>query len=295
MAELFFAEFRFDTKVLRLEGPEGEVEIRAKTLELLTYLINHRNRFVPRDELMEKLWPDVTVTASSLTQCISELRQALGDSAHKPRYVETRIKKGYRFVAAVYHRPTERLEPLPPPPEVVKGQDASSRRGRSLGAALCSVFAVAAVVTWWAIRPTPVKPTPVVVHLVASSDTEGELQAFGERVRGAVLDSLSSVEGLVLSTESMRPAFDQGFEIEIDCCAQGHEFELSTILRERKTGETLWGWTWVVPNDGGAVDGTTKEIAARVRQAIVRRLLQGSVDPEVGVFKEENPFRVSRQ
>ena len=279
MAELFFAEFRFDTKVLRLEGPENEVEIRAKTLELLTYLINHRNRFVPRDELMEKLWPDVTVTASSLTQCISELRQALGDSVNEPRYVETRIKKGYRFVATVYHRPTERLEPLPPPPEVLKSQGSSSHRGRSLVAALLFVFAAAAVVTWWAMRPTPVGPTPVVVLLVASTDAEEETQAFGERVRGAVLDSLSSVDGLILPTDSERPAFDQGFEIEIDCCAQGHEFELSTILRERQTGETLWGWTWVVLRDGDAVNSTTEEIAARLQQAIVRRLMQGPTDP----------------
>ncbi|RLE27095.1 MAG: hypothetical protein DRJ65_03840 [Acidobacteria bacterium] len=270
MAELFFAEFRFDTKALRLEGPDGEVEIRAKTLELLTYLINHRNRFVPRDELMEKLWPEVTVTASSLTQCISELRQALGDSVNEPRYVETRIKKGYRFAATVYFRPTEHLEPLPPPPEVLKERGSSSRRNRSLIATLLFVITMAAAASWWALRQTEIRPTPVVVLLVASLDSEEEPRSFGERVREAVVDDLSSVDGLILPPESMRPAFDQGLEVEINCCSQGHDFELSAILRERRTGETLWGWTWVVPKDGKTVSSTTAEIAARVRLAIVR-------------------------
>jgi len=132
MAELFFGDFRLDTKKLTLEGPTGSVELRTKAQMLLLYLIEHRSRFVARKELLDELWPDVTVTAASLTQCISELRQGLGDSARDSRYIETRVKRGYRFVAPIYHKPTERLELLPPPRELPR------RRPGARGAGVCS-------------------------------------------------------------------------------------------------------------------------------------------------------------
>ena len=89
MAELFFGDFRFDTRKLVLAGPDGPLDLRAKTREVLLYLIEHRNRFVSRDELLRKVWAGVTVSGASVTQCISELRQILGDSARDAAYVET--------------------------------------------------------------------------------------------------------------------------------------------------------------------------------------------------------------
>lgn len=272
MAELFFAEFRFDTRSLRLEGPDGEIEIRAKTLELLTYLIDHRNRFVPRDELMEALWPGVTVTASSLTQCISELRQTLGDSANEPRFVETRIKKGYRFIATVYHQPTVRLEPLPPPPDILEDEPPGMHRRSLIVGALVVVCAMGVSIAWWALRATPAQPTSIIVVLVASEDPEPWVQAFGERIREAVLGSLSSTAKIVLTKDPTEIPAGRGFQIDINCRRREGEIEIGLILRECRSGEALWGWTWVVPREEKATDRTVAEIAARVRQAVLGRL-----------------------
>src|SRR5689334_4752191 len=55
-----------------------ECRLRPKTFRLLVYLIEHRDRLVPKAELIEQLWPDVAVSDSALAQCIADIRRALG-------------------------------------------------------------------------------------------------------------------------------------------------------------------------------------------------------------------------
>ncbi len=62
----------------RLTGPEGDVALRAKSFALLTHLVRHKGRVLTKEELMAAVWPDVTVTDESLTQCVHDLRRALG-------------------------------------------------------------------------------------------------------------------------------------------------------------------------------------------------------------------------
>jgi DNA-binding winged helix-turn-helix (wHTH) protein/tetratricopeptide (TPR) repeat protein len=86
----------------------NEVHLRPKTFQLLIHLIQHRDRLVTREELMDLFWKDTVVTDDSLAQCVSDLRRALGDSARDPQYVKTVPKTGYRFLGAVQDiRPVE--------------------------------------------------------------------------------------------------------------------------------------------------------------------------------------------
>jgi len=95
-----------------LLGRAGEIELRPKSFELLRYLIENAGRLISKDELVNAIWPNVIVNDDSLAQCVSDLRNALGDSDR--RIIKTVTRRGYVFTAEVSsekvrERPTRRL------------------------------------------------------------------------------------------------------------------------------------------------------------------------------------------
>src|SRR5262249_10386771 len=76
-----------------------DIALRRKSFELLRYLVENPDRVVTKEELLKAIWPDVVVTDESLTQCVSEVRQAIGDS--KQAIIATVPRRGYRFAAPV--------------------------------------------------------------------------------------------------------------------------------------------------------------------------------------------------
>ncbi len=90
--------FEFDLEREQLRLGAAPVELSRKSCQVLAYLIRNRGRTVYRDELMQRLWPDVVVTEGSLTQAIWEIRRALGDALTAPRFIATRYGHGYCFV-----------------------------------------------------------------------------------------------------------------------------------------------------------------------------------------------------
>jgi DNA-binding winged helix-turn-helix (wHTH) protein len=275
MAELFFGDFRFDTRRLTLAGPDGDIEVRAKTLEVLTYLIQNRNRFVPRDELMEHLWPDVTVTASSLTQCISELRQALSDSPRQPRFIETKVKQGYRFVATVYHRPTEHLEALPPPPELIPraAQVPATRLRRWLAVLLIAAAVLVALLWWWSARSEPAVAPVVVVGAITGDQLGPDARQLAGSARQQILDQLTTIHGATVSSQPAIESGRRGYAVELNCrMRKDGSLELTVSLRELPLGEAIWGWTWVIPEGS---ETAPAEIAERLTTAVQARLEAG--------------------
>ena len=71
--------------------------LRAKTLALLNLLLEHAGQLLSQDEILDRVWPDVTVAPASITQCISELRQALG--AADAEKLKTLPRRGYVLAA----------------------------------------------------------------------------------------------------------------------------------------------------------------------------------------------------
>lgn len=78
-----------------LTGAAGEIALRPKSFDLLVYLVRNAGRVVPKGELMDAVWPHVTVTEDSLTQCVSGIRRALGDEG--PLLLRTVARRGYVF------------------------------------------------------------------------------------------------------------------------------------------------------------------------------------------------------
>jgi DNA-binding winged helix-turn-helix (wHTH) protein/TolB-like protein/Tfp pilus assembly protein PilF len=81
---------------------EGKpVPLTPKTYDTLLVLVQNSGRMLPKDELMKALWPHSFVEESNLTQQVSMIRRALGESPSDPRYVVTVPGRGYRFIAEV--------------------------------------------------------------------------------------------------------------------------------------------------------------------------------------------------
>src|SRR5207244_3092522 len=72
------------------------IELRNRSFGVLRHLATNAGRVVTKDELLEVNWPGVTVTDDSLTQCVSEIRRALGDAGRD--LVRTVPRRGYMIV-----------------------------------------------------------------------------------------------------------------------------------------------------------------------------------------------------
>jgi adenylate cyclase len=106
-----FGEFELNLDRYELRNSGAPVKAEPRVLEVLNYLIEHRDRVVPKEELLDKLWPDVHVSESALTTAIRDARRALSDSPTEPRWIRTVYGRGFRFVGSLGG-------PTPAPPVV---------------------------------------------------------------------------------------------------------------------------------------------------------------------------------
>jgi TolB-like protein/Tfp pilus assembly protein PilF len=98
-----FGPFVFDEASAELRKYGVRVRLHGQPLQILTALIRQPGQVVTRDEFQQQLWKGSTFVDfdHGLHAAMNRLRQALGDSADQPRYIETLPGRGYRFVAAV--------------------------------------------------------------------------------------------------------------------------------------------------------------------------------------------------
>jgi len=88
-----FGEFMLDeTRAALFRGGE-EVRLRRQSFEVLRYLVRNANRLVTKEELFAAVWPGSVVTDDSLTQCLVEIRRAIGDDRHE--IIRTVPRRGY--------------------------------------------------------------------------------------------------------------------------------------------------------------------------------------------------------
>lgn len=100
-----FDRFEFDTDRETLSRDGLSLRVRPKLMALLASLIDRRGRLVYKRELVERLWPDVSVGETSLSTLLGEARALLGDTGERQAMIRTVAGRGYRFVAAVELRP----------------------------------------------------------------------------------------------------------------------------------------------------------------------------------------------
>lgn len=119
-----FPPFRLDAEQQRLWRGEQLVPLRPRAFEVLHWMLQRAGQLVTREELLSQLWGDVHLSEGVLKTQIAEIRQALGDSAREPRFIETVHRRGYRFIGSLEREsaPEHEAPPLPPavsPPPTV--------------------------------------------------------------------------------------------------------------------------------------------------------------------------------
>src|ERR1700752_1893955 len=112
-AERFrFGTFEADLRTGELTKNGKRLTLQDQPFQLLALLLEKPGELVTREELRSRLWPATTVDFDhGLNKAISKLRDALGDSASNPRFVETVERRGYRFLADVTVLPDLTAEP----------------------------------------------------------------------------------------------------------------------------------------------------------------------------------------
>jgi Tol biopolymer transport system component/DNA-binding winged helix-turn-helix (wHTH) protein len=141
------------------------VALEPKCFDVLRYLIEHRDRLVGKDDLLDAVWGDTFVTPNVLTRAVAQLRRAIGDDAHNARYIETVSRRGYRFLAEVTEGPADNggaaaeapaVAVAAPPPTT----PARTGKGPVLGLLAAVALALAGGAWWAAARRAPEPSAP---------------------------------------------------------------------------------------------------------------------------------------
>jgi TolB-like protein/DNA-binding winged helix-turn-helix (wHTH) protein/Flp pilus assembly protein TadD len=154
-----FGVFQLDLKAGELHKAGVRVKLQDQPFRVLALLVSRAGQVVTREELRQRVWPSNVYVDfdQGLNNAIKKAREALGDSADSPRFVETVARHGYRFVASVGTAPARLAEPRP---------QFGLRTVRN-GILISSAVAVLAAVSYWAWHESAMHtgPTPEKVIL----------------------------------------------------------------------------------------------------------------------------------
>ena len=103
-----FGPFRLDFANEDVWRGQEALKFARKAFAVLRYLVEHPGQLVTKEALFTAIWPEVVVGDAALTVCIREIRQALGDDAKAPQYIEAVYGRGYRWIAPLTTAPTQR-------------------------------------------------------------------------------------------------------------------------------------------------------------------------------------------
>lgn len=243
-----FGAFEVDPRSGELRKSGVKIKLHRQPFELLTMLLERPGEVVTREELQQKLWPSETFVdfEHGLNKAINKLREALGDDANNPRYIETLPRRGYRFVGPVE---SERdRQPL--------------LKATSLKAALpmaALVLAVGAVGSAWLFlrsrSPAAASIHSIAVLSFANASNDPEMNYLGEGLSEEITNSLSRFPNLQVMAHSAVSRFQSkqsdpqevGRKLHVDAilsgriAEHGNELAVETELVSVATGVQLWG------------------------------------------------------
>jgi TolB-like protein/DNA-binding winged helix-turn-helix (wHTH) protein len=259
---LRFDTFELDVRAAELRKNGVKVRLQGQPIQVLATLLNSPGNLVTREELRAQIWPAETFVDfdHSLHNAIARIREALGDSAATPRYIETLPRRGYRFIATVERVGFE--EPLPSgSTEPFKEAPAAAIRSRTRAIVIAALLMIVLMI---ALIAAVVVLTPAFSH------------------RAAVTPSVRSVAVLPLANFSGDPAqeyFVDGMTDELitDLAKIGalRVISRTSVMRYKGTSKSLPEIAREL-NVDGIVEGSVTRSGQRVR--ITAQLLYGPTD-----------------
>jgi Tol biopolymer transport system component/DNA-binding winged helix-turn-helix (wHTH) protein len=156
-----FGVYEVDVRTMELRRGGTPVKLREQSFNILVFLLEHAGELVTREDLRRVLWPSDTFVDfdHSLNTAVMKLREALGDSADTPLYIETIPKRGYRFIAPVEAIgngvvSSENGSSDAPAIDALRSEVLPPRKKRTnaILAACCALVLLLAVAGWFAFR-----------------------------------------------------------------------------------------------------------------------------------------------
>jgi DNA-binding winged helix-turn-helix (wHTH) protein/Tol biopolymer transport system component len=163
-----FGAFEADVQTGELRKDGVKLKFSGQPFQVLAILLERPGEVVTREELQKRLWPDTFVDVErNLNTAINKIREALGDSAESPRFVETLTRRGYRFIGELQEPVQTAVPEVMVAPDrtqprrgwwktgtVVAGRERSARWMWRLAAMGAVVIAIV-VAAWYLSRPVP--------------------------------------------------------------------------------------------------------------------------------------------
>ncbi len=245
-----FGDVCVDLKRLVITRGGAQVEIEPKAFDVLRYLLEHADRLVTKDELLESVWRDTFVTPNVLTRAVAQLRRVLGDDAREARYIETVARRGYRFIALVS---TDPLVAVSPASEASAEPAPPRANTRGIGARLAATVLLAAATGGVALLArlparrdaAEVTAVPTRVTIGGGNNTAPAISPDGRAV-AFVSDRTGSLEiyvvGLAPGSEEVAITHDGGQNMQPDWSPDGRWIAFHSRRR---------GGVWIVPSTGG--------------------------------------------
>ena len=274
---LRFGVFELDLRAGELRKHGLRVRLQEQPFQVLAVLLEHPGDVVTREELQKKLWPADTFVDfdHGLNKAVNKIREALGDSAESPRFVETVARRGYRFLAEV--KVADAAPVRSPELATQRPSAAEARNRRPLGGELAvlkhplpslvwkiSVFVLLAVVAFlatWKLhswnRPSPVIRSLAVLPLESLS-SDASQDYFADGMTDELIADLGQISALrVISRTSVmgykharKPLPQIARELNVDAVVEGtvlrsgDQVRITAQLIDASSDKHLWSQSY---------------------------------------------------
>lgn len=250
-----FGVFEVDLKTGELRKRGQRIPLQEQPFQVLVALLEQPGEVVTREELRLKLWPAETFVDfdHSLNVAVRRLRDALGESAESPVFIETVARRGYRFIGPLgKEQRVLATSPNTPPPTT--GQH--SRRNFFMAIGAASVLAVGVLLFWWPYRTTSISPritgskqltfsgqigNPFFTEALQSIQTDGQRIYYTDKLSRLRFVSITGGEEGYVQTDAVNVAL-------LHISPDGSKLLVRDFISSEGSSE---GPLWLVPANGG--------------------------------------------
>ncbi len=297
---LRFGIFEMDRRSRELRRHGIQVKLQDQPFQILSALLEHPGQIVTREELRKTLWPADTFVDfnNSVNAAVNRLREALGDSAENPRFVETVPRHGYRFIAPVTETGTDTSVEIPAPgtPEALNERETHARgpqrplRRKAEVALATAALLVAGVSIWaahrWRARTAQGSPQIRSLAVLPLQNLSGDpsRQYFVDGITEELTTGLAQLGSVrvVSRTSAMqyketnKSAAEIGRELNVDAVIEGavvpsgQRLRITLRLIYAPTDNHLWARSY--DGDLKDISALQNEISADIARQIRARL-----------------------
>ena len=289
-----FGQYEVDPTAGELHRKGRKIPLREQPFRVLLMLLEHPGEVVSREQLDLCLWPENTFVDfdTGLNKAINRLREALGDSAEHPRYIETLPRRGYRFIA-----PVEDTSGQTPNKARSGGVRLLSRRRTALSAAIVAALLAAGLalhLTGFHIYaparqgvhppPRPAKIESIAVLPLENLSSDHELESFADGMTDTLITKLGEIpsarvisrQSIIRYKRSKQSLPEIAYGLKADAVVEGtvqrlgHRVRINIQLVQAGADRHLWAKTYKADSNDllAFEEKVTEDIVHQIERAI---------------------------